>query len=85
MVAMVVQVLSLMWMRTTINYQYRHGGTMVQTFKKLYAEGGVARFYRGVLPALVQVCTVPGLCSGQRLNTASTCYYNIKLCFFFFF
>ena len=55
MVAMIVQVLSLMWMRTTINYQYRHGGTMLQTFRKLYTEGGIPRFYRGLLPALVQV------------------------------
>jgi Mitochondrial carrier protein len=54
MAAMVIQVFSLMWMRTTINYQYRHGGTMVATLKKLYAEGGIARFYRGLLPALVQ-------------------------------
>ena len=26
--AMVVQVTSLMWLRTTMNYQYRNGGTM---------------------------------------------------------
>lgn len=42
-------------MRTTINYQYRHGGTMMGTFAKLYKEGGIPRFYRGLLPALVQV------------------------------
>ena len=45
------------WMRTTINYQYRHGGTMMGTFAKLYKEGGIPRFYRGLLPALVQVGT----------------------------
>ena len=28
---------------------------MIETFKKLYSEGGVPRFYRGLLPALVQV------------------------------
>lgn len=44
-------------MRTTINYQYRHGGTMMGTFAKLYKEGGIPRFYRGLLPALVQVRT----------------------------
>lgn len=55
MVAMVIQVFSLMWMRTTINYQYRHGGTMFGTLSKLYKEGGIPRFYRGLLPALVQV------------------------------
>lgn len=91
MVAMFIQVFALMWMRTTINYQYRydhssartgscyrmlvylqqlwqasssiqhvdvccrHGGTMFGTFQKLYAEGGIPRFYRGLLPALIQV------------------------------
>ena len=35
--AMTVQVLSLMWMRTTMNYQFMHGGSFVLTLKKLYA------------------------------------------------
>ncbi|KAK4047922.1 hypothetical protein OIV83_005106 [Microbotryomycetes sp. JL201] len=52
--AMVIQVLSLMWIRTIMNYQYRFGGTLTESAKKLYAEGGVARFYSGVGPALVQ-------------------------------
>lgn len=52
--AMGLQVGSLMWMRTAMNYQYRYGGTMMGTMKTLYAEGGIPRFYRGVLPALVQ-------------------------------
>jgi hypothetical protein len=43
-----------MWMRTTINYQYRNGGTFPQAFKALYADGGIPRFYRGVAPALIQ-------------------------------
>ena len=54
MVAMVIQVFALMWMRTTINYQYRHGGTMFGTMRTLYRDGGIPRFYRGLLPALVQ-------------------------------
>ena len=53
-VAMGLNVLSLMWLRTTINYQYRYGLTTSQALKKLYAEGGVVRFYRGLAPALVQ-------------------------------
>jgi hypothetical protein len=28
---------------------------MIGTMKKLYAEGGIPRFYRGLLPALIQV------------------------------
>lgn len=51
--AMTIQVLSLMWMRTTMNYQFKNGGGFIQTLKLLYAEGGVARFYRGVVPALI--------------------------------
>lgn len=44
----------LMWLRTTMNYQYRHGTSMKSAIKTLYADGGIPRFYRGVLPALVQ-------------------------------
>lgn len=51
--AMGIQVMSLIWMRTTINYQYRYGLSTTDAFKTLYKEGGVRRFYRGVTPALV--------------------------------
>jgi len=44
-VAMTFQVSSLMWLRTTMNYQYKNGGNMVNTLKLLYKEGGVARMY----------------------------------------
>ena len=43
-----------MWLRTTMNYQYRYGTTTTQALKALYAQGGVVRFYRGLLPALFQ-------------------------------
>jgi Mitochondrial carrier protein len=56
--AMVVQVFSLMWMHTIRNYQYRYGGSMADTLRNLYAEGGIPRFYRGVSLALVH-----GTCS----------------------
>ena len=52
--AMTVQVCSLMWLRTIMNYQYRHGGTVSNTVKTLYGDGGIARFYKGVGPALFQ-------------------------------
>jgi len=51
--AMVVQVTSLMWLRTTMNYQYRNGGTTKNTLKLLYKDGGIRRFYRGYGPALI--------------------------------
>merc|ERR1719199_2052163 len=54
MAAQAINVLTLMWMRTIMNYQYRYGGELVPTIKKLYAEGGVPRFYRGLAPALFQ-------------------------------
>lgn len=41
-------------MRTTINYQYRNGTTFPTALRTLYADGGIPRFYRGVLPALIQ-------------------------------
>lgn len=52
--AMVTQVCSLMWVRTTMNYQYRNGHTTSVALKNLYREGGIRRFYRGLTPALVQ-------------------------------
>ena len=36
--AMVAQVTSLMWLRTTMNYQYRHGTTTTAALKHLYAD-----------------------------------------------
>lgn len=52
--AMGINVCALMWIRTTINYQYRYGTSTTEAFKKLYADGGIPRFYRGLLPALIQ-------------------------------
>lgn len=52
--AMAINVGALMWMRTTVNFQYRYGMSTTQALKHLYAEGGIPRFYRGVFPALLQ-------------------------------
>ena len=52
--AQAINVVSLMWMRTIMNYQYRYGGTLKETVAKLYAEGGIPRFYRGLAPGLIQ-------------------------------
>lgn len=52
--AMSIQVSSLMWMRTAVNYQYRTGVGMKTAFSTLYREGGIARFYKGIGPALIQ-------------------------------
>ena len=52
---MSTQVLTLMWLRTTINYQYRYGTGTADALRTLYREGGMRRFYRGLGPALLQV------------------------------
>ena len=54
MSAMVIQVSSLMWMRTIMNNQYRRGGTLKETVSKLYKDGGLRRFYRGYSVAIFQ-------------------------------
>jgi len=53
-IAMGLNVGALMWLRTTINYQYRYGTTTTEAFRALYNQGGIRRFYRGVGPALIQ-------------------------------
>ena len=70
-----INVLALMWLRTTMNVQMVNGSSMRDAFKTLYAQvrllnrksreqqtsesptriqGGVPRFYRGLIPALIQ-------------------------------
>ncbi|KAK2467575.1 hypothetical protein APHAL10511_000430 [Amanita phalloides] len=52
--AMVLQVLTLMPLRTVTNYQYRYGTTTTQAIRTLNADGGLARFYQGMSAALIQ-------------------------------
>jgi len=52
--AMVLQVCSLMWMRTIMNYQYRNGTSFKESTRALFKQGGIPRFYAGLLPALAQ-------------------------------
>lgn len=51
---MVLQVLTLMPIRTVMNYQYRYGTTMTEAAKTLYADGGWTRYYQGLAAALIQ-------------------------------
>jgi len=51
---MTVQVCSLMWMRTIMNYQYRHGSSTTEAMRTLWQQGKLRRFYRGIGPALLQ-------------------------------
>lgn len=52
--AMTVSVSTLMWMRTIMNYQYRHGGKLSEVASRLHSEGGIRRFYRGYGVAIFQ-------------------------------
>jgi len=52
--AMTIQVSTLMWMRTTMNYQYRFGTSTTEAMRHLWKAGGIRRFYRGYGPALLQ-------------------------------
>jgi hypothetical protein len=52
--AAVVQVLSLMWLRTSMNRQYRYGGDLVSSLKELWKEGGIPRLYQGLPFAIIQ-------------------------------
>ncbi|KAF8057567.1 mitochondrial carrier domain-containing protein [Lyophyllum atratum] len=52
--AMVLQVFTLMPLRTVMNFQYRYGTTTTQAIDTLYADGGWTRYYQGLSAALVQ-------------------------------
>ncbi|OBZ73316.1 hypothetical protein A0H81_06831 [Grifola frondosa] len=52
--AMVLQVLTLMPLRTVMNYQYRYGTSTTQATHTLYADGGWTRYYQGLTAALIQ-------------------------------
>merc|ERR1719456_1166981 len=49
-VAGTMQVVAFMWLRTTMNYQVKHGGSFLDTLMLLWKEGGLRRLYRGLLP-----------------------------------
>ena len=65
-----IQVSSLLWLRTVNNYQYRYGSPLIDTFKILYKNGGVLRFYRGYIPSIF----VASSCKFGELNA----YYYSK-------
>jgi len=44
-----------MWLRTTMSYQHVHGVSMVNAISELYQEGGILRFYHGIIPALIML------------------------------
>lgn len=55
--AAMCQATSFMWLSTTAAFQYRSGAGMSDAFRFLYSQGGVRRFYTGVLPTVLHVTT----------------------------
>lgn len=53
--ASIISVFLLMWLRTSMSYQHVKGVTMSEAIRELYADGGIGRFYRGLLPALIMM------------------------------
>mmetsp|Transcript_17962 Transcript_17962/g.23263 ORF Transcript_17962/g.23263 Transcript_17962/m.23263 type:complete len:320 (+) Transcript_17962:160-1119(+) len=51
--AMAINITTLMWVRTTTYYQYRHGTGTIQAMRALYQQGGISRFYSGYPLALI--------------------------------
>ena len=51
--AMTIQISTLMWLRTTMNYQYKNSGKFIPSMKILYSQGGIPRFYRGYSAAII--------------------------------
>jgi hypothetical protein len=49
-----MQVVTLMWLRTVGNYQYRYGTSFREAVATLYKQGGMGRFYEGLGFALIQ-------------------------------
>ena len=43
-----------MWLRTSMNYQYRYGGNLTSSLQTLWNEGGIPRLYQGLPFAIVQ-------------------------------
>jgi len=52
-IAMGINVAAFMWLRTIMSYQQAHGTPLAETVGVLYRQGGVRRFYQGLMPALI--------------------------------
>ena len=66
----IIQVSSLLWLRTATIYQHKYGGGMINTISFLYKNGGIIRFYRGYFPCLLVAST----CKSSELFG----YYSVK-------
>ena len=56
-----------MWMRTLVNYQYTSGGTFMEAFSALYADGGMSA------PRVrLRACVRTAACAERRRTTTAT-------------
>ncbi len=53
-IACAIQVITMMWLRTAVNYQHRFGVSLKTALVELYKQGGISRFYQGLSFALLQ-------------------------------
>ena len=53
LVAGTIQTSSLIWLRVINKYQYRYGYSIHKTISKLYKEGKMPRFIKGIIPATI--------------------------------
>ena len=54
MICSYISILPRFLLKKKVNYQYRNGTTFPVALRTIYADGGIPRFYRGLLPALIQ-------------------------------
>lgn len=65
----VIQTTSFLWLRTINNNQYKYNLSFIKTFKKLYSNGGILRFYPGLLPSI----TVSSICKISDISIYNYC------------
>lgn len=49
-----IQVILLMWLRTTMSYQHKYGLSLMNALRDLHKQGGIRRFYKGIEFAIIQ-------------------------------
>ena len=61
-----LQVIFLMWLRTTTRYQHKYGLSLRDAMRDLYRQGGCKRFYKGIGFAFLQA-PLSKFCSGKYI------------------
>jgi hypothetical protein len=64
-----------------MNYTHKHGVSMHRAFEQLYDDGGIARFYAGAGPALLQVRT-PSMHTSMHIRIQDRTCSHLVVCVF---